>query len=421
VKLTIQKLIYGGDGLSRMPEGKTVFLPFVLAGEEVSATVVEEKSGFARATVNELLKPSAMRQQPPCSYFGRCGGCHYQHASYSAQLDIKRAALKETLLRTAKLDWQQEITVHAGEPWNYRNRVRFKVRTGNDFAIGYHRTASHDLLPVEQCPISSPLINRALQQLWKLGREQRVPQGIKEIELFASHDDARLLMEIYAIAGAPPIQEFAQEAQRAMPEVKGVALFTEAGSNGQAELQQNVGETFLNYQVGEKVFRVSAGSFFQTNRFLLSDLVHTVMEDCHGKTALDLYAGVGLFAYHLAKRFEQVFAVESSPVSSRDLDANVPKNVTPVHTTTEQFLPKCLNLHPDMVVADPPRSGLGDQAAKLLASLRVSNIIYVSCDPATLARDLRLLLESGYRVEGIHLVDLFPQTFHIESIVRLTR
>ncbi len=142
MKLAIEKMIYGGDGLSRLPNGKAVFVPFVLPGEEVEATITEEKSGFARAIADEVLKPSANRIAPACPYFGHCGGCHYQHANYESQLEIKRSVLRETLRRTAKLDWQNEIVTHAGEPWNYRNRTRIKIRGGQNFSAGYYRLAS---------------------------------------------------------------------------------------------------------------------------------------------------------------------------------------------------------------------------------------------------------------------------------------
>jgi 23S rRNA (uracil1939-C5)-methyltransferase len=177
----------------------------------------------------------------------------------------------------------------------------------------------------------------------------------------------------------------------------------------------------LAYQVGERTFRVSAGSFFQVNRYLIRELVQTVAGDFHGRIALDLYAGVGLFATHLAKRFDQVFAVESAPVSATDLQANTLKNIVPVRSTAEGFLPRCINMQPELVVVDPPRAGLGAKATQLLAALRVKRIVYVSCDPATLARDVRTFIEAGYHVEEVHMVDLFPQTFHIESVVRLAR
>jgi 23S rRNA (uracil1939-C5)-methyltransferase len=250
-----------------------------------------------------------------------------------------------------------------------------------------------------------------------------VPKGVSEIEFFADHADARLLLEIFHVAGAQGIEEFAGELRNKISDIQGIGMFAEppAGVPSQPELKASIGNTTLLYQIGEKSFRVSAGSFFQTNRHLMRELVNTVTNDFFGNIAMDLYAGVGLFANHLAKRFTQVFAVESSPASAADLKANVVKNVVPIMSSTEQFLPRCLNMNPELVVVDPPRAGLGPKTTQLLAALRVKRIVYVSCDPATLARDLRLLLETGYHVEEVHVVDLFPQTFHIESVVRLAR
>lgn len=423
MNLTVEKLVYGGDGLARLPEGKTVFLPFVLPAEEVSATIVQEKSSFSRAALEQVIKPSPYRVQPPCPYFGGCGGCHYQHSGYAAQLENKRAILKETLLRNGKLEWKGEIITHSGEPWNYRNRSRLKVRGGADFAIGYHRMGSHELLPVKECPISSKLINRVLQQVWELGESGKVPAGINEIEFFADHTDAKMALEIYLAPGAPDMRDFATALQAKSPEVKGLAFFTETSGAepGAAQPKYTAGDPVLSYQVGERLFRVSAGSFFQVNRYLVRELVQTVAGDFHGRIALDLYAGVGLFATHLAKRFDQVFAVEPAPASANDLQANAIKNIVPVRSTAEAFLPRCLNMQPELVVVDPPRAGLGAKTTQLLAALRVKRIVYVSCDPATLARDVRTFIEGGYRVEEVHMIDLFPQTFHIESMVRLAR
>jgi 23S rRNA (uracil1939-C5)-methyltransferase len=420
VNLTIEKLVYGGEGLARLPDGKAVFLPFVLPGEEVSATLGQQKSSYARATADQVLKPAPTRVEPKCPYFVQCGGCHYQHTLYNAQLDIKRAILRETLLRNAKLDWKGEIKTLSAEPWNYRNRTRMKVQGGAQFAMGYHRLASHELLPVKTCPISSPLINRAVQALWTMGEAGSVPSGVKEIEFFADHADARMLLELYQTPEAQGIAEFATALQKKLPEIKGIAIFVERGF-GTPQHRETIGASFLQYQVGEKAFRVSAGAFFQTNRHLVQKLAQAVAGDFFGKIALDLYAGGGLFANYLAKRFEQVFAVESSPASAADLKANAIKNVVPVASATEKFLPRCLNMNPEVVVVDPPRSGLQAKATQLLAALRVKRIVYVACDPATLARDVKTFLDFGYKAEEIYLVDLFPQTFHLESIVRLVR
>jgi 23S rRNA (uracil1939-C5)-methyltransferase len=423
VNLTIQKMIYGGDGLGRGPEGKTVFVPLVLPGEEVSTEVVEDKPGFDRATVKTVLKPSEKRIQPACPYFGSCGGCHYQHTDYENQLEIKRAILLETFQRTAKFQWFNEIVTHVDTPWYYRNRTRLKAGAEGEFALGYRRLASHELLPVKECPISSPLINRAIWHLLDLGKQGLVAQAISEIELFVNHDDSALFLEVSGLAATAGLQEFFRELQQRLPELKGLALFGLPDRHGSAlpELKGIIGQSSLEYQAGDWSFRVSAGSFFQTNRFMVPELVRAVTGGLSGRLALDLYAGVGLFANHLSKRFNQVFAVESSPFSVSDLQANAPKNVTVVRATAEQFLQKSMNLKPDLMVVDPPRTGIGESAAKLLMAQRVPRIIYLSCDPTTLARDLHWLLDFGYRMEEVHLIDLFPQTFHIESLVKLVR
>ena len=176
MQLEIEKLVYGGDGLARLPadehgRGKTVFLPFVLPGEQIEASVVESRPGFVRAKLDKVITPSPERVDPGCSYFGDCGGCHYQHIDYAAQLRYKAEILRETLRRTAKFELQHEIELHSAEPWGYRNRTRMHVRHQPQFALGYFRHNSHDLLPVESCPISSPLINQAIAEVWTLGRD----------------------------------------------------------------------------------------------------------------------------------------------------------------------------------------------------------------------------------------------------------
>jgi 23S rRNA (uracil1939-C5)-methyltransferase len=430
LKLKIEKLVYGGDGLARIPatdatgKGKTVFVPFVLEGEEVSARIVDEKSGFARARVEEILTPSVQRTEPACPYFQRCGGCHYQHTSYEHQLEIKKNILYETLKRTAKLDWQLPIQVHASPPWNYRNRTRMKVRAAdaNRFEMGYYRFGSHQLLPVEQCPISSHLINRAIASVWELGKRGSVPAEISEIEYFVNAEDSELLLELYVSADTPEdkFQAFAEALKSALPEFIGAAAFASAEPE---KMLWSSGQTEIIYRTKTDAYHVRAGSFFQTNRFMADELVSAVTKNRSGGLALDLYAGTGLFSLPLARTFKRVIAVESAPASFADLRTNAPDNVESVRSSTEDFLrkPSWQSKHPDLVVVDPPRAGLGDQVTRSLAKIESKAICYVSCDPSTLARDLRVLIESGYQIESIDLVDLFPQTFHLETIVQLVR
>ena len=440
MELHIEKLIYGGDRLARLPAderglGKAVFVPFVLSGETVEASVTDEKPGFARATVDRILEPSRARIAAPCPYFQRCGGCHYQHTTYAEQLEIKKAILRENLSRLAKLKLETELVVHPSPPWNYRNRTRLQVRTDPEFTLGYFRMSSHVLLPVEECPISSPLINRAIKALWELGRAGHLPAELQEIELFADADDASLLVELYFDSRRDLAERLragetaTEELLRTLPKITSVYAFaqtvsTSRGTQGhiseEPEWTYHPGE--FQYRTKTASFRVSGGSFFQINRFLVDELVSIVTGGCSGKLALDLYAGVGLFNVNLAAVFDHTVAVEWSQSSATDLKYNCPPNVKAVRSPADTYLAgKGARLRPELAVADPPRSGLGERVAKALVRLGPPRIRYVSCDPATLARDLFYFRAGGYRVPQVHLVDLFPQTYHIETVVELVR
>jgi len=442
--LNIEKLIYGGDGLARLPagssgnkdrgRGKAVLIPFVLAGEKVEAALTEEKPGFARAQATAIVEPSPHRVPPPCPHFGRCGGCQYQHATYEHQLEIKKEILRENLRRIAKLELQCEIEVHPSPPWNYRNRSRLQVRTRPDFAAGYFKFASHNLLPVEECPISSPLINRGIAALWQSGRAGKAVEGVREAEFFANADDSRLLLELLCAPEArrAAVRAWAEELCDAMPEIAGIVAFREP-QKGVQEPLVSVGASELTCKTKAAAYRVTAGSFFQANRFLIDELVDIVTRGSSGELALDLYAGVGLFSTALAGDIRHIVSVESSQTAASDLQYNLPLNGKVVHTATEQYLTHLADngqdgsgavlpqlLHkPDLVVVDPPRGGLGDRVARLLVELNAPRVTYVSCDPATLARDLVPLLAAGYRVEEAHLVDLFPQSYHLETVLKL--
>jgi 23S rRNA (uracil1939-C5)-methyltransferase len=431
LELKIKKMIYGGDGLARLPgdaegRGKAVFIPFVLEGERVDATLIEEKPGFARGAFNRVLEPSPHRTQPICPYFTRCGGCHYQHSTYEHQLEIKASILKENLRRIAKLELATEVQIHPSPPWSYRNRTRMRVQTTPQFAFGYNRFGSHDLEPVEQCPISSALINRATTAVWKLGREGGIGPAIREIEFFANAEDSQLLLEIYIESGTTKeqAQTCCENLRNGILGVVGVTAFALSQSRTASKIDErplaSAGTTALEYSTAESKYRVSAGSFFQTNRYLTDELLKIVAGARSGGTALDLYAGVGLFAAVLSRHFDRVIAVESSPQSFADLEYNSPENVKTVRAGVEAYLEKAGGKRrADLIVVDPPRAGLGKRVTGALVSLSAPHLTYVSCDPATLARDLVPLLAAGDRVEQAHLVDLFPHTFHIESVLQL--
>jgi len=428
-KLVIEKLVYGGDGLARVQEqdgrAKTVFVPFVLPGETVEAAVVEQKKGFFRAGLERILIPADARVEPACPYYLRCGGCHYQHARYDVQLKLKSEILRETLERTARLSFQNDIRLHASPPYEYRNRTRLHVQIADEFRIGYFRYGSHELLPIKSCPISSPLINHAIASLWEIGAQ--VPSGLNEIEFFANDRDDQLLIELYVLPDTDleKLKRFSQTLAEHLPQLAGAISFIQSPGQRYLAPQQPAllyGLPAIRYETRHAAYNVSAGSFFQANRFLIDALVEIVTGDRRGTLTLDLYAGVGLFSVALANRFEQVIAVESASASGRDLEGNAALNMKISRQTTESFLAKShRTIKPDLVIVDPPRSGLGERVTSLLGKTSARELVYVSCDPATLARDLKALIGYGWELRVLNLIDLFPQTFHIETVAALAK
>ena len=440
MELKIEKLIYGGDGLARMHDPKSdraqaVFVPFVAPGERVDAEFTERKPGFARARLEKVLDPSPQRTKPSCPYFSRCGGCHYQHLRYPEQLVAKAQILEETLARTARLTLDRPIKPHSADPLHYRNRTRVRIAHTPQFAIGYYRFGSHSLLPVEHCPISSPLINRALTHIWELGRDGHIDRAVREVQFFANHDDSQLLLELYTDHHTDPnsLKPSIEALRTALPESRGIAVFQGAPADDNEDQRAPLtraksspgtffGERSLQYQTKHHAYQVSAGAFFQVNRFLLDTMIETVTHGRAGGTALDLYSGGGFFSLPLAEQFDEVIAVEASTHSFADLKANAPQNVKAIRASSEEFLRgQGLRLSPDLVVVDPPRAGLGEKTSHLLGRMSVGRVTYVSCDPATLSRDMKVLAASGFRVEEAHLFDLFPQTFHLETVLHLAR
>ena len=389
--MTVEKLVYGGEGLGRV-EGRVVLAPFVLPGERVRAEAAQEKPGLVRARVLDLLDPAAERVIPPCPYFGRCGGCHYQHAPYEFQLAVKRQILAEELRRVGKMEPPQDMEVVAAEPWGYRNRAQVHIASGR---LGYREMRSHKLCPIDHCPISSPKLNETIRAVDQMLRDPRWPRFLHALEIFTDEEQVQLNV---TEADRPVARRFFEWCAERIP-----GFVTGA----------------LDYQ---RRLRVSSRSFFQVNRFLLDRLVSTALENAEGETALELYAGVGLFSVGLGERFRQVVSVESGSAAVRDLQFNLERagrgNVSAVKGTAEEYFEKLEN-PPDFVLLDPPRAGLGREVVKRLAELRPPVLSIVSCDPATLARDLAGLLAAGYAIEKMSLVDLFPQTYHLETVVRL--
>jgi 23S rRNA (uracil1939-C5)-methyltransferase len=433
-RVEIEKPIYGGAFLARL-EGKAVFVPLTLPGEQARVRITQSKSAYVTAEAEEILSPAPERIAPACQHFGACGGCHYQHAEYASQLAFKQTILRETLLRGG-VDVPAEIAVLSGKDWGYRNRIRLALdAAGNP---GYRGRRSHAVVPIRECPIAAPLLVEAALACAEVARGFAPVLRPTEISLFCNPDESALLLTVFT-EGLPKMrfEDFAQALDERVPTLVGAELVVEGHfgfvvPEGQQRILARWGAASLDYRAAGFDYRVDHGAFFQVNRWLVDSLVENVVADYQGKLAWDLFAGVGLFARQLAARFERVVAVESASASMQALVANLKA------TTGSASIGETLNflrIHaqqrasgaiyslglPDLIVLDPPRTGLGAETCTLLAEIAAPALVCVSCDPATLARDLRALLASGYRIQSITLADLFPQTFHIETVVQLRR
>jgi 23S rRNA (uracil1939-C5)-methyltransferase len=422
----IEKPVYGGAFLARL-EGQAMFVPLALPGEQARVRVVEEKRGYATAEVEEIVAAAAGRVAPKCRHFGACGGCQYQHAEYKAQIEMKQAILRETLERGG-VRAPDEMAVLAGEPWAYRNRIRLAF--DSEGRPGYRGRRSHAVIRIEECPIAAPLLVRAALAAAELVRALPVRARPEDISLFCDARETALLASAVTAGGATRwFEEFARGLAERIHETNGVELATQGGRGREARTVAQWGASSLLYLAAGFEYRVDHGAFFQVNRWLVDELVECVTEGLHGGLAhhgglaWDLFAGVGLFARKLAEQFERVIAVESSPAAIAALKENLTgTHATAVKATTLEFLRGASKGNrPDLIVVDPPRTGLGAETTELLGRIGAPEMVYVSCDPATLARDLRALVGLGYVIERVTLADLFPQTFHLETVVKLRR
>jgi 23S rRNA (uracil1939-C5)-methyltransferase len=343
---------------------------------------------------------------------------------------MKVAILKETLER-AGLMALPAIQTHTGEPWAYRNRTRLRIAELEAILrVGYNRRGSNEFLAVHECPISAPLVWRAAEALLQVATESsaigRLLRTAVEVEFFITGDEKKLQMTLFVQKVQSGPDALCERMQELVPELAGADVSLVPSSETQRRTRrprtlESWGTTGLNYAVGGEGYWISRGGFFQINRFLVDELVRIVNAGRRGAVAWDLYAGVGLFSRALARAFQLVVAVEAA---ANDLSRsfNGPGKRA-VETTTVEFLRSAVvqRERPDLIVMDPPRAGVGAEVCSLLARISSPEIVYVSCDPVTLARDLKLLVAAGYNVAEIHMVDMFPQTFHLETVMILRR
>jgi 23S rRNA (uracil1939-C5)-methyltransferase len=397
--VTFERLVYGGEALGRLPDGRAVFVPFVLPGEQAEIRLVEDKPRFARGVLVRLITSSPERIQPRCMHFTECGGCHYQHMSYPAQLKAKTDILIDQLERIGKLNNPPvRPAIPAFSPWNYRNYIQFHQDPAGK--LGYVRFDGQGVLAIQECHLPEPPLNKTWPRF-----DLEPIQGLERIGLrLGTYGDVLLTLESSEPEAADFSVDFDLSAVHLGPE-NSILL---------------AGDDHVIMEVLERAFRVSAGSFFQVNTIVTALLVSQLLEAVNPsreELVLDVYCGVGLFSAFLAERAGQVVGVEASPYAVYDFEVNLAEfdNVSIYEGEAGEVLP-LLELHPAIVVLDPPRAGVEIPALEAVIEMAPRLIAYVSCDPATLARDARRLVAGGYRLEEVTPYDLFPQTYHIESL-----
>lgn len=400
IEIRLDSLAYGGDALGRLPDGRLVFVPYALPGERVVVRLVEEKRRHARAELVEVLVPSPERVAPRCLHFGVCGGCHYQHMDYPAQLAAKQAILKEQLQRIAGIhDPPMRPPIPSSQAWGYRNHVQFHLTPSG--ALGYNKTRSGEAFPIQECHLPEEPLNA----VWPRIAFEPLP-GLERIGLrLGAGEEIQLVLES---SQPDPPEISVEDLPLSVVHISPWGSLVLAGSE-QVELE-----------VLGRSLQVSAGAFFQANRQVAERMVIHILECLPlepGATVLELYSGVGLFSAFIAPHVKRLVCVESSSQACADFEVNLETfdNVELYEATAEQVLGS-LELRPDAVLVDPPRAGLGRDVTMGILAPRPPLIVYVSCDPATLGRDARQLIDGGYHLAHVTLFDAFPQTYHIESI-----
>ena len=415
VQVAIDSMAFKGYGVARI-HGKVVFVPYTVAGDKAWVEIAEEKKNYSTGRLIELIEPSPRRVNPPCPYFGSCGGCQWQHINDTAQVELKKEILRNLLKRLAGLKEIPSIEVFPSpKPYDYRIRIQLKVK---EKAMGYYREGSHQIVDINHCPISHPLVNRIIR---KLREESVVFQLTKEIDISVSQEEGEgiLLFHPHPHPHNRQIGPFVKRLLQSEPIFRGIAV---AGKRKLTLFGDPLELTIPSYQERNLKLRISPGSFSQVNPGQNQRLIQIVLqfsEATKEDRILDLYAGVGNLTLPLAMRAKEVLGIEENRTAVDDADFNAERNGIQhcyfIQGRVEDVLSNWEREVPHLIVLDPPRAGcktILDQVVRL----NPRKIIYVSCEPATFARDLRLFSEKGYFLERLSLIDMFPQTYHMEVV-----
>jgi 23S rRNA (uracil1939-C5)-methyltransferase len=404
VKVKVNGLAYGGDAVGHLADGRVVFVPYAIPGEMVGVKLVEDKARHARAELVEVLEQAEGRVVPRCRHFGLCGGCHYQHMSYPAQLKAKAGILKEQLVRLGRLKEVPEIeVVPAPEAWNYRNHLQFHL-TGEG-QLGFQERRSNHPLAIHECHLPEAGINALWPQI-----EIEPGPGLSRISLRQGVEDDRMI--VVECSRFETLDLNLEGLAVSVVQVDPAGSLVLAGSD------------HIFMEILGRHFRVSATSFFQVNTLQAEKMVKHLLQQLHldeSMTVLDAYSGVGLFSAFLAPKVKRVVAIEVSTQAGEDFTTNLDEfdNVELYEAPVEDVLGSA-NFQANCLVLDPPRAGLGKKALQGVLAQGARQLAYISCDPATLGRDVKQLADGGYTLDKVTLFDMFPQTYHVETIALMS-
>jgi len=415
----IDSLAYGGDGVGRIEE-RVVFVPDTVPGDKAALRIVEDRGSFMRATANEILDPSPDRVTPPCPYADRCGGCQWQHIKYEAQIRWKRTIVEETLRRIGGIVTDVPECRPCPEQWGFRTVVRYPcAREAGRFVMGYHERRSHRIVDIGNCPAADGKVNAIAATIRTLAAEI-AGFSPTEITIHSSRNEASALVSMIAPAGDDTVR-FAERLTEAQSDIAGVVHRLESDERAGV-----CGEPFRIERIGDIRYRIEEQSFLQTNALQAETLV-TLVREAVGEefdgTVVDGYGGVGLISLGVSDRDTDIHLYDLSATAVRDSRFNARENGF-ARFTAHRFGPEnaVRKIHgASVLILDPPRPGLGEKAVDASCSLSPRIIVYVSCNPSTLARDLSRFSSHGYRVERVTPLDMFPHTYHIESVAVLVK
>ena len=426
ISIPIEKLVDGGAGLGRW-EGRVVFVPGACPGEAVQARITTVKKGYAEAQLQKVLTPSPDRVTPPCPVFGTCGGCQWQQIAYPAQIEAKIGILREDLRRIGKLADPNILPPISTNPHEYRTRIRLKTDlTKSEPIIGFYEERSHRIVPIEACLIASPPLSRALAGLYSILSDpaDRLV-SLTDLHLHLARGTGELQARYFAEDEPQDrVERVFTKFEEAMPEAVGQVYYSRTGRRWIR------GRDYVIDRYKDVSFRIGDRAFAQVNWDLNAALIDTVLTfaSLSGReSVLELYCGIGTFGIFLAREAAALAGFDENEVAVEDANYNARQSgltnarfeAKPVELAVSELADRKKTF--DCVVLDPPREGVNRRTLESLLQMKPSRIVYVSCDPATLSRDLKILIDGGYRPGRLQPIDLFPQTYHLETVAELVK